>query len=464
MTVNKRSIYYFRLFIDLLLLNAIFLLAAVEAQSFKILLTHSKMFILEALLNLSWYFTTNVFGFYEDNNKFFSFHFIDLIKNVLGQLLISILFIFLLKEDLFTRNFIIYYTFILTFLISLRIILFRKVLKTLRKKGLNVRNIIIIGAGSVGNSFKSMIDSNIQFGYKFIGYIDDFKTGPDILGKTNILDNVLTNHKIDEMIIALPDSAFNLLDNIIRIANKNAVKIHIIPDYFRFMSKKFEISMVGNFPVISVRSEPLDEIHWRIVKRFSDIIFAILVSALLIWWLFPLIGIIIKLTSRGPVFFVQKRVGVHNKTFNCYKFRTMHTAKGKGNKFTPVTEEGDTRITNFGKFLRKSNLDELPQFINVLLGNMSVVGPRPHALAYHEKYGKIVEEIKMRHNVKPGITGWAQIHGLRGDVKDEKENIIRTQKRIEHDLWYIQNWTIWLDLQIVLLTVWQMIKGDTKGM
>ena len=464
MTVNKRSIYYFRLLIDLLLLNAVFLLAAREAQSFKILVSHSKMFVLEALLNLSWYFTTNVFGFYEDNNKYFSFHFINLLKNIFGQLTISILFIFLVKEDLFTRNFIIYNTALFTLLVSVRIVLFRKVLKSLRKKGINVRNVVIIGAGETGNNFKAMIDNNIQFGYKFIGYIDDFQKGNAILGTTDILDDILVKRRIDEIVIALPDSAFHLLDKIIRIANKNAVKVHIIPDYFRFMSKKFEISMVGNFPVISVRSEPLDEIHWRIVKRISDLLFSLIVFVILLWWLFPVIGILIKLTSRGPVFFVQKRVGMHNKTFNCYKFRTMHTNKGKGNKFTPVTEESDKRITHFGKFLRKSNLDELPQFINVLIGNMSVVGPRPHAIAYHEKYGQIVEEIKMRHNVKPGITGWAQVHGLRGDVKNEEENIIRTKKRIEHDLWYIQNWSVWLDLQIILLTAWQMVKGDTKGM
>jgi putative colanic acid biosynthesis UDP-glucose lipid carrier transferase len=179
-------------------------------------------------------------------------------------------------------------------------------------------------------------------------------------------------------------------------------------------------------------------------------------------WLYPVIAIFLKKDSKGPVIFKQDRIGVKNKKFLCYKFRTLFTEKKDNDRFVPVMND-DPRITKFGSFLRRSNLDELPQFINVLKGQMSVVGPRPHAIPYDDKYGLIVEDIRLRHNVKPGITGWAQVHGLRGDTFSEEENARRTIKRIEHDIWYIENWSFWLDIQIIILTIWQMIKGDTKG-
>jgi len=178
--------------------------------------------------------------------------------------------------------------------------------------------------------------------------------------------------------------------------------------------------------------------------------------------MYPLILIISLISDKGPVFFLQDRLGTKNRRFKCIKFRTMKYEKVQVDVFKPVVEN-DSRITKVGKFLRKYNLDELPQFINVLIGDMSVVGPRPHAISYNALYSKIVDEIRLRQNVKPGITGWAQIHGLRGDVTDDVENRKRTKLRIDYDLWYIENWSFGLDIQIILLTVWQMIVGKSRG-
>jgi len=187
-----------------------------------------------------------------------------------------------------------------------------------------------------------------------------------------------------------------------------------------------------------------------------------MVLVLVASWLFPVITILIKLDSKGRVFFIQDRVGIKNRKFKCIKFRTLKETKMFPEKFSPVVEN-DPRITRIGRFLRTSNLDEFPQFINVLKGNMSIVGPRPHAIQYDKEYGHTVEEIKLRHTVKPGITGWAQIHGLRGDVSDRKENISRTAKRIEYDLWYIENWSFGLDIKIIFSTIWLTITGRTKA-
>jgi lipopolysaccharide/colanic/teichoic acid biosynthesis glycosyltransferase len=206
----------------------------------------------------------------------------------------------------------------------------------------------------------------------------------------------------------------------------------------------------------------LNEVQWRFVKRTFDILFSLFVTLLILSWLIPLILLISIIIDKAPVFFIQERLGTKNEKFNCIKFRTMKYHKVQVDEFKPVVEN-DPRITKVGKFLRKYNLDEIPQFINVLIGDMSVVGPRPHAISYNSFYSKIVDEIRIRQNVKPGITGWAQIHGLRGDVKDEEENRKRTKQRIDYDVWYIENWSFGLDIQIILLTVWQMIVGKSRG-
>ena len=322
---------------------------------------------------------------------------------------------------------------------------------------------MIAGSGEVAINFKNLLDKNPDFGYKFIGFLNDGKeNGEEILGSYDQLEDLIISKNINEVIMALPEKDNSSMNNIIRICNRNAVRTHIIPDYFRFISKRFQISMIGNFPIITSRNEPLDEAQWRFIKRSFDIIFSLIITLCLLSILVPVIAIITKLTSGGPVFFVQDRVGAKNKKFKCYKFRTLYEDESSDKDFQPVIKN-DPRVTSFGRLLRISNIDELPQFINVLKGEMSVVGPRPHAIPYDDKYGKIVEEIKLRHNVKPGITGWAQIHGLRGDLENEEENRRRTIKRIEYDLWYIENWSFWLDIQVIIQTVWQMLKGKTKA-
>ena len=221
--------------------------------------------------------------------------------------------------------------------------------------------------------------------------------------------------------------------------------------------------MFENFPIITIRDEPLAEAHWKFIKRSFDILFSLIVIIFFLSWLIPLMAIIIKIFSRGTVFFIQNRIGMKNKNFNFYKFRTLITNEEfESETYLPVTA-GDSRITKVGSILRRTNLDELPQFFNIIKGDMSVVGPRPHFTPYNEVYSEIVDEIKLRSRVRPGLTGWAQVHGLRGDSPDPIENETRTKKRIEYDIWYIENWSIWLDIQIIILTIWQMIRGETKA-
>lgn len=464
MIVNKKSIYTLRLINDLILLNLAFILAAVIAQSLDILLERTIMFVLLLLSNIVWFFYASMSEFYSDFfARPFAYQFTNIIKSSVVQTLLSITFIFLVKEDLFTRNFIVLFTMFIILFISIRTIIFKKTLKSLRKKGKNVRSLLIVGYGETAIGFRRMIESNPDLGYKFHGYLDGKEqkdTG--VLGSLDDLNQILEKKEVDEVVIALPEGSSNRLDELIRTCNINAVKVHIIPDYLRFLGDHFQVSTMGSFPIITAREEPLSEANWRFVKRVFDVFFSLLISVFVLSWLFLVVTILIKLNSKGPVLFVQERFGVRNKKFNCYKFRTLTYSESKEEKFKPVTEK-DPRVTGIGRILRKTNIDELPQFINVLKGEMSVVGPRPHAVMFDVEYEKIFEEIKMRYNVKPGITGWAQIHGLRGDVPDKVENRKRLRKRMEYDLWYIENWSFKLDVQIVFMTVWQMIRGESKG-
>ena len=465
MIVNQRSIYFFKLFSDLLLLNGAFLISAVYSQSWEILLLKYYMFFLLIGLNILWIATSNYLNFYDD---FFSRNYpvqlFNILKASLLQLVITITFIFLAKENLFTRYFIIYYAILLILFVNIRVIIFRKILKLLRRKGKNVRNLVIIGEGELSENFKGMILNNPDLGYSFQGIIlgsSDNKSGyPDALLEN--LEDKFNAGRVDDALIILSEESRHLLEDIIKVCDKNAVKVHIIPDYYNLVSKRFQLSTFGEFPIITARREPLNEVQWRLVKRTFDIFFSFLVTLLVLSWLYPLILIISLFSDRGPVFFLQERLGSKSKNFRCIKFRTMKYEKVQIDEFNPVVEN-DPRITKLGKFLRKYNLDELPQFINVFIGDMSVVGPRPHALSYNNLYSKIVDEIRLRQNVKPGITGWAQIHGLRGDVTDEEENRVRTKLRIDYDLWYIENWSFSLDIQIILQTIWQMIVGKSRG-
>lgn len=464
---HRGMVFLFRVIADFLIVNISFLLAAFSAQPAEALFENSVMFVLLAILDFSWFITGNYFKLYDEPHpKYFIFDIIKTFKNCLAQISIAILFLFITREDLFTRYFILYY-FSFTFaLITIKKVIFKVIIDKLRERGISVKNLLILGAGETGQNFHNSIKESFGKRYNFLGFLDDAPApaGLKFLGPLKRLDDVLSSNETDEVVIALPGDEFAKLDDLIRICNKHAVRSFIIPDYFKLLSKKFNISMFDNIPIIAVRSEPLSEFPWRAYKRLFDLAAAFFVIIFVFTWLFPVIIILQKIFSPGPVFFIQERVGYKNKTFRCFKFRSMSIeASLKKNEFQAAGKT-DPRITKFGSFLRKTNIDELPQFINVLLGDMSLVGPRPQAVAFFDVYKLYVDELKLRHIVKPGITGWAQIHGLRGDSPNEDENRANIRKRFEYDLWYIENWSFKLDMQIIFITIWRIFSGEAKGL
>ena len=284
----------------------------------------------------------------------------------------------------------------------------------------------------------------------------------EYLGRVEDLNVIIKSKPVDNVIIALPVSAERKIKEVIRICEMYAKRVKIIPDYFRLFSSK-NLSIIEKFPVISFREEKLNEFHWIAIKRTFDIIVSLAFILLVSWWLFPIIAICIKLDSSGPIFFRQERWGKDNKKFFAYKFRTMvypNSETDMNGKYLQAVR-GDSRITTFGKILRKVSLDELPQFWNVLKGEMTVVGPRPHPTPLNIESRDKFDFYTFRHLVKPGITGWAQVNGFRGDTRSVGSATM--QERVEHDLWYIENWSFWLDIEIIFLTIVQIFKGDPNA-
>jgi putative colanic acid biosynthesis UDP-glucose lipid carrier transferase len=248
---------------------------------------------------------------------------------------------------------------------------------------------------------------------------------------------------------------------IFRFSDNLAIRTKIIPNYLSYYQSRFHFQLFGNYPMVTLRSEPLQQGQWRFVKRLFDIGFSILAFILLFSWLFPLIALLIKLDSRGPVFFRQARWGKNGEKFMCYKFRSMKPESrdvNERNEFQQAHAK-DPRITKLGALLRRTSLDELPQFLNVLMGDMSVVGPRPHAHEHNLRTKDQVGSYMVRHWIKPGVTGWAQVNGYRGETR----TIDQMRSRVDFDIWYIENWTFWLDIRIIIMTVYNIIRGEDNA-
>lgn len=322
----------------------------------------------------------------------------------------------------------------------------------------NCSKVIILGAGRVGSQvYNGLIKSKIQ-GYDILGIYDDrdaseYKVDASLVKGS--LNNALAKIKsgdVNEVISALPAGEDRKSLEILKEAERCFVKSLIVPDFQRYIKKGVSLVNVADIPMILFRDEPLEEPWNSTGKRLFDIVFSMLVL-LLFSPVYLIVAIAVKLSSPGPVFFKQKRTGKNGKDFYCLKFRTMKV-NAEADKLQAT--KGDSRITKVGAVLRKTNLDEMPQFVNVLFGDMSVVGPRPHMVSQTEQYSKLIDEYMVRHLAKPGITGWAQVTGFRGETSDISQMI----GRVKQDVWYIENWSFWLDIRIIFQTVFNMIKGD----
>jgi putative colanic acid biosysnthesis UDP-glucose lipid carrier transferase len=415
---------------------------------------------------ISWMFSARIMGLYEDfRMKPFSIEWVIFLKSfVLFILIVSFMYSQLLHSFDFSRKHLLYHFSLLFFLMPLQKLAIRISLKKYRNSGNQSRKVLIVGAGKNGMDFYKQYVKNKHFGYQLTGFLDDeprpFLNG-QYLGKTCDLDRILDKHEFDDIVVTLPIMQEGQIQSIVTAGEKEGKRVRIIPNYEQYGDGKLQVDNLGNLSIITLRSLPLDIIDNRIYKRTFDIVFSLLVLILLLSWVLPVISLLIKLTSRGPIIFKQERWGLNNKSILCYKFRSMVTGCKNVDAMGVYQQarKNDPRITPIGRFLRKTNLDEFPQFWNVFKGSMSIVGPRPHPVPLNMESKDSVENYMMRHWVKPGITGWAQVNGFRGETSDSS----LMKKRVEYDMWYIENWSVWIDLQIIVQTITNMIKGESNA-
>ncbi|MHB0755249.1 undecaprenyl-phosphate glucose phosphotransferase [Polaribacter sp. M15] len=361
--------------------------------------------------------------------------------------------IFFITDYKFSRLFFGYAILIFSVLLLLWRFISFSLIKSYRRKGANANRILLVG---LNQNILTLIDKvylNANYGFQIAGLFTDAKVSGELKkcfkGGLSEITPFLENHTVDEIIISLPYHQSKLINDLFRFADNNMMRVRVIPEFSEYLSQRFSIDYIQNIPIMKLRSEPLTSFTNRFLKRAFDVFFSVMVVILLFSWLFPIIAIIIKLTSKGPVFFVQKRTGQDGKEFNCFKFRSM-TVNDSSDSVQAT--KNDKRVTQFGAFMRKTSIDELPQIINVLLNNMSLVGPRPHMLKHTEEYRVLVDKFMVRHFAKPGVTGWAQINGYRGETKEIKD----MENRAAADIWYIENWSFFLDVKIVMNTAWSM--------
>lgn len=420
-----------------------------------------------ALLSvISWYVSAHISKLYTDlrTNKF-SEEIVYIAFTIIlhGIFLTSILFFFRDNFQFNNRFLLFYFAFVFLSIVITKYTL-RKYLHGLIYKGKLLEKVLLVGSTSAALNFYDTIKTHKYYGYACLGFLDNEQkklNGCNYLGKVDDLPSIIQSTEIDEVIIALPNSAHKEIKYSVEVCDHYAKRVRIIPDFYFYASSNIQINTIGLLPVLNLRSLPQDRFYNKLLKRAFDVTFSVLFFLIIGWWLFPIVAILIKLTSRGPVFFKQERWGINNERIICYKFRTMKHGSpqvdAEGN-FLQSTRN-DSRVTSLGKYLRKSNIDEFPQFWNVLKGNMSVVGPRPHVTPLNLSSIKEIEHYLLRHLVKPGITGWAQVNGCRGETLTKHD----MQTRVNYDLYYIHRWTFRLDCWIILQTIVNIIKGDENA-
>jgi putative colanic acid biosynthesis UDP-glucose lipid carrier transferase len=452
--------------LDLLLLGAIILTVQSNYTATNEFSFFSPFLSVIVTNMITWVLCARSFGLYGDLRvKPFSIEWVMFLKSfALYALVTSFIAFQVFKQYPYGRHQFLIQCGLIFLLLPIQKLLVRIIFKKYTDNESHKRKVLIIGAGKTGLDFYHNYVQNSHYGYKLTGFLDDQKhpsLNGHYLGKTSEIERVMAQHELDDVVVTLPITDERQIENIVTVAERQGKRVRIIPNYERFGKGKMQVDRMGAMSMITLRSLPLDYVDNKFYKRLFDIVFSLFVILFVFSWLFPIIALIIKFTSKGPVLFKQERWGLNNKVIICWKFRSMITNScdiDESGKYQQACKN-DSRITSIGRFLRKTNLDELPQFLNVLFGSMSIVGPRPHPVPLNMESKDSIEKYMMRHWVKPGISGWAQVHGYRGETRDP----FLMKKRVRYDVWYIEHWTFWLDLQIITQTLVNMVKGDKNA-
>ena len=388
---------------------------------------------------------------------------VRVLRNMVPFVLLSVCILLLFHfEFSHSRLFGLFYIVLILVIVSYRLA-FRYFLALYRKQGGNVRKVILIGSHENMQELYHAMTDDPTSGYRVLGYFEDFPSDrypSDVsyLGHPQEVNNFLKQNvgRVDQLYCSLPSARSAEIVPIINYCENHLVRFFSVPNVRNYLKRRMHFEMLGNVPVLSIRREPLELLENRIVKRTFDIVCSTLFLCTIFPFIYIIVGVAIKMSSPGPIFFKQKRSGEDGKEFWCYKFRSMRV---NAQCDTLQATEHDPRKTRIGEIIRKTSIDELPQFINVFKGDMSIVGPRPHMLKHTQEYSLLINKFMVRHFVKPGITGWAQVTGYRGETKE----LWQMEGRVMRDIWYIEHWTFLLDLYIMYKTVYNAIHGEKEA-
>ncbi|RZK80985.1 MAG: undecaprenyl-phosphate glucose phosphotransferase [Pedobacter sp.] len=446
---------------DLLMLNLVYLASYHITGSLGKWVSYPLFQQYAVICNLLWLFNALFFGLYTE----FSARKLERIyrgtwRSIIAHFVLFSLYLLYERDADFSRTFILVFYIGLTVAFALNRFLGTLIQFVAINKMNATKKIAVMGLNPTGRRLAEYFKQqrNVNF-YGFIGSNDNgynYQTG--LLSDIAVAEmEAAKSEGVNEMYVAVPPERMGKIHVLIQEADKYCLRIKLVPDIAGSIKVPYTIDYIGKeFPVIKLRNEPLEDIGNRFKKRAFDVIFSSLVIVFLLSWLFPIIAIIIKIQSKGPILFKQQRSGRNDSPFWCYKFRSMHVNAGSDKV---QATKGDSRIFPFGQLMRKTSMDELPQFFNVLFGDMSVVGPRPHMLKHTEEYKALVNQFMVRHFMKPGITGWAQVNGFRGETNREGA----MESRVRYDIWYLENWTGNLDVKIIFMTVINVLRGEDNA-
>lgn len=446
---------------DMVVLNLMFLLVYHELDSFYTKAIDNNLREVLLLLNFCYFFSLYFVPIQLHRSIVYLDKIVQRAFSVISLLifLFATCLIFLNVGDVLATFWVVYYVSTIVVFSCWRVFV-RMLLKFYRRKGYNFKRVVIVGAGKNGMELYRAMRDDISSGFNILGFFDDNLALKDILpsylGTTDKVEEFAIAKDIDEIYCTLPGTNDEKILRMLNFAEKQMIRFYIVPEFYRNVKKSMVMEFLESVPLLTIRREPLQAFYNRALKRSFDLVFSSVVLCTIFPILYVLIGFLIKRSSPGPIFFKQKRTGLYGHDFECYKFRTMRV---NDQADTMQAVKDDPRKTKIGDFLRRTNLDEFPQFINVFKGDMSVVGPRPHMLKHTEQYSALIDKYMVRHLVKPGVTGWAQVTGYRGETK----TLEQMEGRVKRDVWYIENWTFFLDLKIIVVTLVNMFRGDKNA-
>jgi putative colanic acid biosynthesis UDP-glucose lipid carrier transferase len=449
------------LLLDFVALNVVFFIlqivftnkfhfASSDAYFKYILISNGAWLLLAFFLRT---YSSNIIFNFEDFTK-------RTIQVFLVWIIIVLFYLFFSRELTVSRFFIISSTSAFGFGLLLNKFIYLGIFRYFKNSQFLVKKILILGYNETAKKLASHFEQD-ALNTEIIGFVEDEENVQElshypVLANVDETLRIAKERNVQEIFSTITPEQNKYIYDLMYQSEKECIRFRIVPNLSVFVTREVHIEYYGELPILSLRKEPLDDVGNRIKKRALDLGVSLFVTVFLLSWLIPLIGILILLESGRPIFFKQLRTGKDKKPFYCWKFRSMR--KNKDADLRQASKD-DTRVTTLGKFLRKSSLDEFPQFINVLRGEMSLVGPRPHMLKHTSDYSKVVNDYMVRQFIKPGITGWAQINGYRGEISNPEQ----IRMRVNKDLWYLENWTLWLDIRILFLTIYYVFKGDSKA-